>query len=203
MKIIVEKKLNIFFLQIAIIKNNIAIRIAGKVSRYIDASMNRATPSWYRTQTFISFYFTLVSLTWLGRILRAAVTWQDRGGVSPDDSQRHRTADPDVRSRWRHLAAQRVTNDAGVRAAGRRSADRDDVDGVRGRDDADGVRGRDDVDGVFRRTQVVGDHQLVTTTFVTALHVPRRMFKNKIYNFRTSSSRSVLRCYKRAKLKKL
>ena len=28
----------------AIIKNNIAIRIAGKVSRYIDASMNRATP---------------------------------------------------------------------------------------------------------------------------------------------------------------
>ena len=28
-----------------IIKNNIAIRIAGKVSRYIDASMNRATPS--------------------------------------------------------------------------------------------------------------------------------------------------------------
>ena len=28
-----------------IVKNNIAIRIAGKVSRYIDASMNRATPS--------------------------------------------------------------------------------------------------------------------------------------------------------------
>ena len=28
-----------------IIKNNIAIRIAGKVSRYIDASMNRAIPS--------------------------------------------------------------------------------------------------------------------------------------------------------------
>ena len=31
--------------KIAIVKNNIAIRIAGKVSRYIDASMNRATPS--------------------------------------------------------------------------------------------------------------------------------------------------------------
>ena len=29
---------------IAIVKNNIAIRIAGKVSRYIDASMHRATP---------------------------------------------------------------------------------------------------------------------------------------------------------------
>ena len=29
--------------KIAIVKNNIAIRIAGKVSRYIDASMNRAT----------------------------------------------------------------------------------------------------------------------------------------------------------------
>ena len=28
-----------------IVKKNIAIRIAGKVSRYIDASMNRATPS--------------------------------------------------------------------------------------------------------------------------------------------------------------
>ena len=27
-----------------IVKNNIAIRIAGKVSRYIDASMNRTTP---------------------------------------------------------------------------------------------------------------------------------------------------------------
>ena len=43
MKIIVEKKTK---KNIAIIKNNIAIRIAGKVSRYIDASMNRATPSW-------------------------------------------------------------------------------------------------------------------------------------------------------------
>ena len=31
--------------KITIVKNNIAIRIAGKVSRYIDASMNRATPS--------------------------------------------------------------------------------------------------------------------------------------------------------------
>ena len=30
--------------KIVIVKNNIAIRIAGKVSRYIDASMNRATP---------------------------------------------------------------------------------------------------------------------------------------------------------------
>ena len=41
MKIIVGKKKK----KIVIIKNNIAIRIAGKVSRYIDASMNRATPS--------------------------------------------------------------------------------------------------------------------------------------------------------------
>ena len=40
MKIIVEKKK-----KIVIIKNNIAICIAGKVSRYIDASMNRATPT--------------------------------------------------------------------------------------------------------------------------------------------------------------
>ena len=39
MKIIVGKKK-----KIAIVKNNIAIRIAGKVSRYIDASMNRASP---------------------------------------------------------------------------------------------------------------------------------------------------------------
>ena len=31
--------------KIVIVKNNIAIRIAGKVSRYIDASMNRATPN--------------------------------------------------------------------------------------------------------------------------------------------------------------
>ena len=31
--------------KIVIIKNNITIRIAGKVSRYIDASMNRATPT--------------------------------------------------------------------------------------------------------------------------------------------------------------
>ena len=31
--------------KIVIIKNNIAIRIAGKVSRYIDTSMNRATPN--------------------------------------------------------------------------------------------------------------------------------------------------------------
>ena len=30
--------------KIVIVKNNIAIRIGGKVSQYIDASMNRATP---------------------------------------------------------------------------------------------------------------------------------------------------------------
>ena len=30
-----------------IVKNNIAIRIAGKISRYIDASMNRATPTYH------------------------------------------------------------------------------------------------------------------------------------------------------------
>ena len=41
MKIIVEKKKK----KKVIAKNNIAIRIAGKVSPYIDASMNRATPS--------------------------------------------------------------------------------------------------------------------------------------------------------------
>ena len=33
-----------------IVKNNIAIRIAGKVSRYIDTSMNRATPTQRREQ---------------------------------------------------------------------------------------------------------------------------------------------------------
>ena len=33
--------------KIAVVKNNIAIRIAGKVSRYIDASMNRATATRY------------------------------------------------------------------------------------------------------------------------------------------------------------
>ena len=45
MKIIVEKIKKIKKKKkIAIVKNNIAIRIAGKVSRYIDASMNRATP---------------------------------------------------------------------------------------------------------------------------------------------------------------
>ena len=41
MKIIVQKK---NLQKIVIIKNNIAIRIAGKVSWYIDPSMNRATP---------------------------------------------------------------------------------------------------------------------------------------------------------------
>ena len=46
MKIIVEKRnLKKKKKKIVIVKNNIAIRIAGKVSRYIDASMNRATPS--------------------------------------------------------------------------------------------------------------------------------------------------------------
>ena len=47
MKIIVEKKQKHFLIKklIVIVKNNIAIRIAGKVSRYNDASMNRATPS--------------------------------------------------------------------------------------------------------------------------------------------------------------
>ena len=47
MKIIVEKKIRKKKIRkkIVIKKNNIAIRIAGKVSRYIDASMNRATPS--------------------------------------------------------------------------------------------------------------------------------------------------------------
>ena len=39
-KIIKKKKKK----KIVIVKNNIAIRIAGKVLRYIDASMNRATP---------------------------------------------------------------------------------------------------------------------------------------------------------------
>ena len=42
MKIILRQK---ELKKIVIIKNNIVIRIAGKVSRYIDASMNRATPS--------------------------------------------------------------------------------------------------------------------------------------------------------------
>ena len=58
MKIIVEKKEKKYKKntpkkkKIVIVKNNIAIRIAGKVSRYIDASMNRATPiiSWYMSQ---------------------------------------------------------------------------------------------------------------------------------------------------------
>ena len=50
MKIIVENrnKNNFFFFKskkIVIEKNNIAIRIAGKVSRYIDESMNRAAPT--------------------------------------------------------------------------------------------------------------------------------------------------------------
>ena len=43
MKIIVEKKKLKKNNKIVIVKNNIAIRIAGKVSRYIDASMNHAT----------------------------------------------------------------------------------------------------------------------------------------------------------------
>ena len=46
MKITVQKKIE---KKIVIKKNNIAICIAGKVSRYIDASMNRATPNNYIT----------------------------------------------------------------------------------------------------------------------------------------------------------
>ena len=51
MKIVVGKNKKIIIIKklikiIAIVKNNIAIRIAGKVSRYIDASMNRATPKY-------------------------------------------------------------------------------------------------------------------------------------------------------------
>ena len=50
MKIIVEKKKKMLFFYFYFFlnrekKNYIAIRIAGKVSRYIDASMNRATSS--------------------------------------------------------------------------------------------------------------------------------------------------------------
>ena len=40
--------------KIAIVKNNIAIRIAGKVSRYIDASMNRAIPRPYQESPQVS-----------------------------------------------------------------------------------------------------------------------------------------------------
>ena len=40
-----KKQKNITKIKIVIVKKNIAIRIAGKVSRYIDASMNRATPN--------------------------------------------------------------------------------------------------------------------------------------------------------------
>ena len=50
MKIIVAKNKKIknkIKIKIVIVKNNIAIRVAGKVSRYIDASMNRATPNCY------------------------------------------------------------------------------------------------------------------------------------------------------------
>ena len=48
-------------------KNNIAIRIVGKVSRYIDASMNRATPSSTSTvingnKTSLKSFFSLASL---------------------------------------------------------------------------------------------------------------------------------------------
>ena len=61
MKITEEKKIlkkNIkkkIYKKIAIVKKNIAIHIAGKVSRYIDASMNRATPS---------FNITLCKVDW-------------------------------------------------------------------------------------------------------------------------------------------
>ena len=59
-KIILENHCNNFFFykkqnKIVIIKNNIAIRIAGNVSRHIDASMNRATPSGVcRVSLFVS-----------------------------------------------------------------------------------------------------------------------------------------------------
>ena len=52
MKIIVEKKKK-KNKKIAIVKNNIAIRTAGKVSRYIDASMNRATPTLQSADDYI------------------------------------------------------------------------------------------------------------------------------------------------------
>ena len=54
MKIIVGKKKK--KKKIAIVTNNIAIRIAGKVSRYIDASMNRVTPSRRRTRRIRSHF---------------------------------------------------------------------------------------------------------------------------------------------------
>ena len=44
MKIIVHKNIYIYKIKIVIIKSYMSIRIAGKVARYIDASMNRATP---------------------------------------------------------------------------------------------------------------------------------------------------------------
>ena len=40
-----KKKKKLKKKKIVVVKNNIVIRIAGKVSRYIDASMNRATPN--------------------------------------------------------------------------------------------------------------------------------------------------------------
>ena len=41
----------------AIVKNNIAIRIAGKVSRYIDASMNRATPTQHAVRERVTLFY--------------------------------------------------------------------------------------------------------------------------------------------------
>ena len=54
MKIIVEKKKKKKKKKkIVIVKNYIAIRIAGKVSRYIDASMNRATPRFRTDNVYV------------------------------------------------------------------------------------------------------------------------------------------------------
>ena len=67
MKINVEKKKNV--------KTNIAIRIAGKVLRYIDASMNRATPTMHRNSSMeiaLSARESAVNLrdikTWLPKV---------------------------------------------------------------------------------------------------------------------------------------
>ena len=61
--------------KIVIVKNNIAIRIAGKVSRYIDASMNRATPI-YGTPTthFDSPHCSLFIHCVIGRFINKRVS---------------------------------------------------------------------------------------------------------------------------------
>ena len=44
-------------------KNNIAIRIAGKVSQYIDASMNRATPiNYYKKDIYIYIIIYIIKV---------------------------------------------------------------------------------------------------------------------------------------------